>query len=335
MKKFIVGVAIACLGTILVSISAQPGRLAFDAAGSLFVADGHSIFKFTPGGERSVFAAGLRIPTDLVFDSKGDLFVSDFDQKSIFTFTSDGKKKTLATAIKVFSMVIDRLDNLYVSDGDSILKFTPDGNKSTFATGIDTYEVVIDGSDNLYFSRGDSIFKFTPDGKKTTFATVHSPNDMVFDGAGNLFVADRDDRSILKLASDGTQSAFASEIKGNELVFDKAGNLFVSTGDAIFKFAPDGNRSWFTGLNISPDMKWECQEPDDETGPKIVKAGTNEAALDLSDECRGSMDWSPNSKRFAFNCYERGRWNGGLSSINCARGSGNRSSHSMTPCSGV
>jgi len=311
MKKLFVAVTIACFGIILASITAQAGRLAFDAAGNLFVADGHSIFKFTPDGERSIFAAGLRIPTDLVFDSRGDLFVSDLGQKSIFTFTSDGKKKTLATASKVFSMVIDRLDNLYASDGDSILKFTPDGNKSPFATGIDTFEMVIDGSDNLYFSRGDSIFKFTPDRKESKFATVHSPNDMAFDGAGNLFVADRDNRSILKLAPEGTQSAFASEIKANELVFDKAGNLFVSTGDSIFKFAPDGNRSWFTGLNISPDMRWECQEPDDETGPKIVKAGTKEAALDLSDECRGSVDWSPNSKRFAFNCHERGRWNGG------------------------
>jgi hypothetical protein len=66
--------------------------------------------------------------------------------------------------------------------------------------------------------------------------------------------------------------------------------------------------------SVSPDKKWECQRPDeDDLGPKIVKAGTNEVALDLSDECRGSVDWSPDSKRFALTCRERGRSNGGTS----------------------
>jgi hypothetical protein len=59
--------------------------------------------------------------------------------------------------------------------------------------------------------------------------------------------------------------------------------------------------------SLSPDKKWEYQEPGDETGPKIVKTGTSEAAGDLSDVCDiGScggttLMWAPDSKRFAFN----------------------------------
>jgi uncharacterized protein YecT (DUF1311 family) len=72
-----------------------------------------------------------------------------------------------------------------------------------------------------------------------------------------------------------------------------------------------------TPASISPDKKWEYQESDDATGPKIVRAGTNEVALDLSDdECSGfpaSVIWSPDSKRFAFECHMEGRSQGGSS----------------------
>ena len=311
LDKLFVALIVTGLATMLVSVSAHAGRIAFDHSGNLFVADGDSICKFMPDGEKSTFATGLNAP-DLAFDSKGDLFAWDFGQKSIFKFTPDGKKSTLATAIKVFDMVIDRSDNLYVSDGHSIFKFTPDGNKSTFTTGINAFGLVIDRSGNVYFSDDDSIFKFTPDGKKSTFATGLKPSGMAFDGAANLFVADSTSHAIFKFAPDGTQSTFASEISAYELAFDRAGNLFVSTGDSVFKFAPDGNRSRFAGLDISPDKKWEYQEPGDETGPKIVKIDTNEVALDLSDECSGSVSviWAPDSKRFALDCHFKGRWQG-------------------------
>jgi len=304
MKKLFVAVTIACLGTILASISSQAGNLAFDAAGNLFWADGTSVFKYTPDGTRSTFATGLKDVPDLIFNSKGDLFASDYGQKSIFKFTPDGKKSTLATGIKVFGMVIDRSDNLYVSDGDSIFKFTADGIKRTFTTGIDAFEMVIDRSGNLYFSgsSGNSIFKFTSDGKKSTFVSGLRPDKMAFDGAGNLFVAERDSHSILKFSPDATKSTFASGLRPFDMALDRLGNLFVwdAESQSILKFTPDGTKSTFARSG-SPDQKWEYVGGDD---PKIVKAGTNEVALDLSDPGLGELVWAPDSKRFALNWGE-------------------------------
>ena len=57
-------------------------------------------------------------------------------------------------------------------------------------------------------------------------------------------------------------------------------------------------------------QKWEYQP--DESAPKIVKADTNEVALDLSDQPAGNgfgfaaVIWAPDSKRLAFN-YGQGR----------------------------
>ena len=62
--------------------------------------------------------------------------------------------------------------------------------------------------------------------------------------------------------------------------------------------------------SVSPDKKWEYQP--DESAPKIVKADTNEVALDLSDQPAGNgfsyarVIWAPDSKRLAFN-YRQGR----------------------------
>ena len=62
--------------------------------------------------------------------------------------------------------------------------------------------------------------------------------------------------------------------------------------------------------SFSPDKKWEYRP--DESAPKIVKAGTDEVALDLSDQPAGNgfsfatVIWAPDSKRFAFN-YGQGR----------------------------
>ncbi|HEY4282828.1 MAG TPA: hypothetical protein VGM62_07155 [Chthoniobacterales bacterium] len=59
---------------------------------------------------------------------------------------------------------------------------------------------------------------------------------------------------------------------------------------------------------MSPDKQWEFQFSDD-VPARIVKAGTTEVALDLSDALSGSTGynrtpepvWSPDSKRVAFN----------------------------------
>jgi uncharacterized protein YecT (DUF1311 family) len=56
--------------------------------------------------------------------------------------------------------------------------------------------------------------------------------------------------------------------------------------------------------SVSPDKKWEYVGGDE---PKIVKAGTNEVPLDLSDEApNATILWAPDSKRFALN-YGQGK----------------------------
>ena len=91
MNKRFVALIVAGVGTIVVSISARAGALAFDAAGNLFLSEGHSVFKYAPDGTKSTFAAGLT-PLSLSFDGKGNLFVVDDAEASILKFTPEGKR---------------------------------------------------------------------------------------------------------------------------------------------------------------------------------------------------------------------------------------------------
>ena len=326
MKKLFVAVTIAYLGAILTSISAQGGGLAFDGAGNLYVADEdkHAVLKYTPDGTKSLFAPRLNHPLGLSFDGEGNLFVSDGAatdaESSILKFTPDGRRSTFSTGISSVGMAFDRSGNLFVSQGDSIFKFTPEGARSTFVVSklANFGGLAFDGSGNLFVLDriGRSIFKFTPDGTKSTFATgLKDPSGLAPNAAGIVYVtvaeAGGPGLAILKFNSDGTQSTFASALDifpTRGMAVDRSANLFVWDGHTILKVDSSGTPITFASDWLSPDKQWEYKCCD---GVGIVKAGTTQVVLDLSDLPwlfdEGEILWAPNSKRFAVNYRQPAR----------------------------
>jgi hypothetical protein len=80
----------------------------------------------------------------------------------------------------------------------------------------------------------------------------------------------------------------------------------------IFKFTPDGTRSTFVSDRVSPDKQWEYQCSADAENPRIVKTGTSQTVLDLSEQVpefgnEAKIVWAPDSKRFALNYTEGAR----------------------------
>src|SRR6266513_2108230 len=70
------------------------------APGNLFETDHgtNRIFKFTPAGVKTSFAAGLNGPFGLAFNA-GTLFESDTGSGTIIKFTPAGLKSTFATGL--------------------------------------------------------------------------------------------------------------------------------------------------------------------------------------------------------------------------------------------
>ncbi len=127
--------------------------LTVDAANNVILVetDAQRLDKIAPDGTVTVFAyGGLNFPKNIVMDSKGNFFITDFWNHMIRKVTANGVITTFAgsglngyadgTATQAqfnypYSIGIDEADNLYVGDVENfvIRKITPDAQVSTIA----------------------------------------------------------------------------------------------------------------------------------------------------------------------------------------------------------
>jgi sugar lactone lactonase YvrE len=216
------------------------------------------IFEFSSADDviftESTFT-GLAEPETMVFDSSGNLFVSNGSAKTIKKITPSGVKTTFASGVDVVGMAFDAFGNLFVSqkskDTDAsegiILEFAPDGSSKVFASNLTKPQgLAFDSLGNLYVADPvhDAILKISPDGRRTTFASkISQPHRLAFDRFGNLYVTDPAANSIFSISPSGvvtdiedfgTDSASGGTI--NDLAFDSLGNLFVTFGDTVIEF---------------------------------------------------------------------------------------------------
>jgi sugar lactone lactonase YvrE len=203
--------------------------LAFDQQGNLYVANYGigAILKlqkigvtYVPGGP---FASGFTFPSDIAFDSSGNLFVvqpGNVGNGSIYEITLQGTQSLFASFLaSPISLAFDSQGNLFVgSTSGFIYKFAPDGSKSIFAQGqFSATGLAFDANGNLFASYLDrssqswNIEEFAPNGDESTFATgLNNPVGLAFDSQGNLFEADEMSGNIYEFAPDGTRTTFAS-----------------------------------------------------------------------------------------------------------------------------
>jgi hypothetical protein len=153
------------------------------------------IFKFTPGGTRSVFGSTPGQRFGLAFNSAGDLFAADIVDSTIYEFTPDGTRSVFA-------------------------------GPSAFAPNSGPIGLAFDSAGNLFVSTGgvplgkDTILEFTLTGSESTFASgLNGPRGLAFDSTGDLFVAEaRVNGDILEFTPDGTESTFASGLNTPEFL---------------------------------------------------------------------------------------------------------------------
>lgn len=202
----------------------QPIGLAFDSNGALYVADsynqavrkvtnaavvstlagGQSGFGFTDGNGSN---ARFHFPYGLVGDSKGNLFVCDYQYGIVRRITPGADVTTFAGSPGAFGS----------SDGT--------GTAARFSAPIG---ITADGADNLFVTDYllDIVRKITPAGVVTTLAgsaaaasgstdgvgsaaRFFGPQGIAVDTAGNLYVADSLNSTIRKIAPDNTVTTLA------------------------------------------------------------------------------------------------------------------------------
>jgi len=217
----------------------EPGGIAVDAAGNLYVTDvnEHCIRKITPNGEVSILAGGEEWGC---VDGVGS--TAQFDNPS--------------------GIMIDAADNLYVADTNNhrIRKVTLAGEVSTLA-----------GSGDAGYNSGGFA-----DGSGAA-ARFFLPQGIAVDAAGNLYVADTENHRIRKITPNGEVSTLAggacgfADGKGEAAQFerpigiavDAAGNLYVVDcyNCRIRKVTPTGEVSTLAGGDFEEGENADSDEP--------------------------------------------------------------------------
>jgi Chitobiase/beta-hexosaminidase C-terminal domain len=244
----------------------RPASIRLDAQGRIWVTEayvlnfdevgvgGHRIRVVDTNGMVSTFAgsaepgmvdgpvasARFSAPTDVIFDSHGNVLVVDNNNSRIRKIDTHGIVSTLAGSTRGFRdgagtnaqfhlpycLAIDTNDNLYLADfGNlSIRRITPLGEVTTVAGGSRGYR----------------------DGKASE-ALFDSPNDVVFRRDGTLLISDWGNSKIRALSPVGIVTTLLSGLPGyvEQVDVDAEDHVYTCcSGPILSKFSADGRLIW-------------------------------------------------------------------------------------------
>jgi uncharacterized protein (TIGR03437 family) len=183
----------------------DPARVIIDAAGNVYFASLHSVFRVDSAGMLTRVAgngragnsgdqglatsAQLNFPMGMALDGGGNLYVADRDA-NVVRRISGGVITTAATGLKQpFDVAVDPQGRLYVADtgNNRVVRVGADGSLADVASegGLNRPEgLAFDGDGNLYIADtfNGTIRRLSPDGRLTTIAGTGATG--VFSGDG-------------------------------------------------------------------------------------------------------------------------------------------------------
>lgn len=179
-----------------------PSGIVVDASGNLYVADSENneIRKISPAGQVSTFAgsttagyadgtgqnARFNLPTALTIDAGGNLYVGDYNNRSIRKITPDGTVSSITTPsqliyFNIFGISIDKAGNIYGPNfiTNNIVRISPSGVLS-----------VVAGSGKLGHTDGPAAN-----------ASFNNASDVAVTASGAIIVADTYNYTIRLIAT--------------------------------------------------------------------------------------------------------------------------------------
>ena len=251
--------------TTVVRNSGYGYGLAIDPAGNFFQTTYAGLDRITPGGAVTLFAgltdyasgfadgvgtaAQFSLPSGIVADPAGNLFIADRANAAIRQVTPTAAVTTIAgipgttgaadgPAAKATFAWPDRITrdsagNLYVVDTNAVRKITPGGTVSTVA-GMPA-----------------SLSAGSTDGRGTA-ARFHQPRAIAVTPGGVCFVADNYSHIIRKISPAGDVSTFAGAAGQRGLVDGLAADARFDRKCLRPRFEPAGAQDHSRGCRVNP-----------------------------------------------------------------------------------
>jgi len=267
-------------GTGTTALFSNPGGMASDASGNIYVCDvfNNRIRKIAPDGTVTTIAgsgvagnidgpalsAQFYAPQGLAVDAQGNIFIADYGNNLIRELeASTGSVKTVAgngipgyVDGEVFktaefngpcALAIDANNVIYVADrnNNAIRKINTNGTTNTVAG-----------------TKAAGYFNTTQNPANLVYAYFRSPSGLALDADGNIYVADIGNSAIRKITSAGvvttiaggpgqssllgSPAALAMDKQGNFLIADESGRIIeLTAANVLYDLAGAANVSGY------------------------------------------------------------------------------------------
>ena len=226
------GVTVNAKGDVYIADSKNQRIRQVGTDGIITTFAGTGTFGFSGDGGPAT-QASLKNPIDVTADTKGNIYIADFDNHRIRRVGPDGIITTFAgTGIEGFSgdggpavraqladplgVVVDEEGNVYIADT---------GNNRIRRVGTDGIIVTLSGSGPTGLGEGG----FSGDGGPSTQARLNLPRSVAVDANGNIYIADLVNHRVRQVEAEPL-----TEVRGLASDFD--GNGAVGFDD-FFQFA--------------------------------------------------------------------------------------------------
>lgn len=188
-------------------------RLAFDAAGSLFINDGGVFYRAAPGEGPVLFTDQVPDPRGFAFDAFGDLLVASPQDSAIYRVTPEAVVSRFAEVYNARAVTVGPDGSVWASAVDTLHHFDPIGRPlesiDIRSQGAAAFGMVFSPAGELHFSNFAGLWKLV-DGMPTPILTGLPTRNRGFaiDAEGAIYWAreamgpDDVDR-VIRYAADG------------------------------------------------------------------------------------------------------------------------------------
>lgn len=205
--------------------------------GKVYIADNtnNAVYRIDAADVLTTFAQNITSPSWFVFDSTGNMFLSDFSTSTIIKLLNDSLT-TFATSLNgPTGIAYDSLNNLLYVDNylnGTLSVVNSFGSVSTFAVGLSgPMGIALLSPGNLYVANSShgTIAKVVQGSGVSVYATGFvMPVGVTLDDQYNLFVADQSAGLVYLISPDNKVFPFAKISTPYGISFDGNGNMFVS-----------------------------------------------------------------------------------------------------------